>query len=517
MVGVPGRSKACNTCLQRKIKCDQGPVPCKQCRSSNRLCTGYQRRRGYVFSENVVLPSSTALEESSVTYQGRWRRAEPRQTGKAAPVTRTVSLPQYIPSPSLSCMQVPTHVVLREQFHYIFMNRHMPAELWDSRPHYSVSNWLLLLQGRTIQSPALEMSATAFFAARVGHMHGDREMVYRSRSIYIDGLAQLQQALRNPLSRLSDETLAACMALSFYEISEGPPGSGNAYGTHSKGAVNLLKMRGPEACGESALGHALFLALRIQTILQSLDNRRPSFVSEPEWMDKPWSTTPKSHVDRLWDRLTDIVRVNVKFDEALQDFHQNSNLLQAGLEAVRLECLKIHADLQALYEGFEQTISGPLYWPELSTLEAHDTLNDDEQPKLFPVSFHFSGFLVAQFLVTYWSGMMLLHRQLAATYSQMAAFDAFVFLPQSQEAASTIYTMVTNTCQSVEYLSQPQMGGAGLLAIIAPLRGCKPALKSVAVLRNEDLSREIAWVRESIARTQRRFNFDITLSLDFST
>lgn len=214
----------------------------------------------------MALPNTTLHEESSVTHRGRWRKAEPRQTGKAAPVAWATGLPQHIPSPSLSCMQAPSHVVLREQFHYIFMNRHMPAEQWDSRPHYSVSNWLLLLQGRTIQSPALEMSTTAFFAARVGHMHGDRELVSRSRSLYIDGLAQLRQALRDPSSRLSDETLAACMALSFYEISEGPPGSRNTYGTHSKGAVSLLKMRGPEACGESALGHALFLALRIQTV-----------------------------------------------------------------------------------------------------------------------------------------------------------------------------------------------------------------------------------------------------------
>ncbi|KAJ5673599.1 C6 zinc finger domain protein [Penicillium longicatenatum] len=472
MVGVPGRSKACNTCLQRKIKCDQGPVPCKQCRSSNRLCTGYQRRRGYVFSEKVVLPNTAAShEESSITHQGRWRRAEPRQTGKAAPVTWTISLPQHIPSPTLSYMQAPSNVVLREQFHYIFMNRHMPAESWDSRPRYSVSNWLLLLQGRTIQSPALEMSATAFFAARVGHIYGDRELVNRSRSLYIGSLAQVQQALRNPSSRLSDETLAACMALSFYEISEGPPGSGNAYGTHSKGAVSLLKMRGPEACGESPLGHALFLALRIQTVLKCLDSRRPSFLSEPEWMEKPWRMIPKSHADRLWDLLSDIVGVNSKFDNALQAFDQNNTLLQAALDTVRLECLGIHAALQTLYDEFEQTISGPLYWPELSTLELKGTPNNDEQPTLFPVSFHFSNFLVAQFLVTYWSAMMLLHRQLATTYHQMAAVDG----------------------SSVEYLSQPQMGGAGLLAVIAPLRGCKPALNSVAVLQNEEVSREIAW------------------------
>ncbi|KAJ5948301.1 hypothetical protein N7466_001316 [Penicillium verhagenii] len=390
----------------------------------------------------------------------------------------------------------------------------MPEEIWDARPRYSVSNWLLLLQGRTIESPALEISTTALFAARVGRIYGDRDLVYRSRSIYTDGLHQLQQALRNPSCRLSDETLAACIALSFYEISEGPPGSENAYGTHARGAINLLQMRGPEASGDSTLGHALFLALRVQIILTSLDYRQPSFLSNPEWLEKPWRTIPKSPADRLWDLLADIVGVNSKVDKAIEEFKQNETLLQVALEKVHLECLDIRAALRDLYEEFEQTISGPLFWPELSTLESSDILIDDQEAQIFPVSFHFSNFMVAQFLVTYWSSMILLHRELASIYHQMATPDTLIFLPRAQDAASTVYTMVKNICQSVEYMTQPRMGGSGLLAIIAPLRGCKPALISVAVLRNEGLSREIAWVNELVARTQRRFSFDITLSLD---
>ncbi|KAJ5764868.1 hypothetical protein N7520_004427 [Penicillium odoratum] len=169
------------------------------------------------------------------------------------------------------------------------------------------------------------MSATAFFAARVGHMYGDWELVQGSRSLYIDGFAQLQQALKNPSSRLSDETLAACMALSFYELSEGPPGPGNAVGTHPKGAIILLKMRGIEACGVSSLGHAFLLALRIQMILKSLIYRHPSFLSEPDWMEKPWGTITKSPADRLWDILADIVGVNSKFDKSLQEYNRTGS------------------------------------------------------------------------------------------------------------------------------------------------------------------------------------------------
>lgn len=146
------------------------------------------------------------------------------------------------------------------------MNVHVPAEVWDSGTQYAVTTWTLQLQGQPIQSVVLESSLMAFFAARVGHMHRDWNLVSRSRSQYIDGLAHLRRSLCNPLDRLSDETHAACMALSFYELSEGPRGSHNAFDTHFKGATMLLQMRGPEACAYSPLGHTLFLALRVQIV-----------------------------------------------------------------------------------------------------------------------------------------------------------------------------------------------------------------------------------------------------------
>lgn len=56
----------------------------------------------------------------------------------------------------------------------------------------------------------------------------------------------------------------------------------------------------------------------------------------------------------------------------------------------------------------------------------------------------------------------------------------------------------------------------GLLAVIIPLHGCKPALHDVAVLQGVDLHREITCVLEMIDLVQRRFSFDINLSMNRS-
>jgi hypothetical protein len=126
-------------------------------------------------------------------------------------------------------------------------------------------NWLLQLQDVVIHSPALDSTIAAFFAAQVGRMNNDVNLVHQSRSMYVDGLKHFQQALRNPQARLSDETLAACMALSMYELTECSPGTQSAYMTHQRGALMLLQLRGPDAYA-SPLGQSLFLSLRTQTV-----------------------------------------------------------------------------------------------------------------------------------------------------------------------------------------------------------------------------------------------------------
>jgi hypothetical protein len=149
---------------------------------------------------------------------------------------------------------------------YLYLNYTLPSELLESRPKdVVIRNWLLQLQEVVVQSPALEASITAFFTAQVGRKNNSLDLVRRSRSMYVNGLQQFQKALKNPKTRLSDETLAACMALSLYELTECPSGTQNAYMTHQKGAMVLLQLRGPDACA-SPLGQSLFLSLRIQTV-----------------------------------------------------------------------------------------------------------------------------------------------------------------------------------------------------------------------------------------------------------
>lgn len=127
------------------------------------------------------------------------------------------------------------------------------------------ANWILQLQDVEMRSPALQTSTAAFFAARVAQSNNDKNFAHQCRSMYVESLKQLQIAMACPRARLSDETLAACMALSLYELTGGEGATGSAYMAHMRGAMALLELRGPDASA-SPLGHSLFLDLRAHEV-----------------------------------------------------------------------------------------------------------------------------------------------------------------------------------------------------------------------------------------------------------
>lgn len=143
----------------------------------------------------------------------------------------------------------------------------MPSELLRDRQLNTAGPmiWLLRLQDIVIESSALESSVAALFTARVGRKKNDSNLVQRSRDMYGNSLSLIQQAINSPTTRFSDETLAACMALLYYELTEQPESGRAAMLTHGKGAMALLLQRGTDACA-SPLGHSLFITLRAQSV-----------------------------------------------------------------------------------------------------------------------------------------------------------------------------------------------------------------------------------------------------------
>lgn len=253
-------------------------------------------------------------------------------------------------------------------------------------------------------------------------------------------------------------------------------------------------------------------------------NHGEGFLSRPEWIETPWKLLSKTPLDELIDVLFGYHAVLQQFET--QCHKLQSTMLQPALSETITKCLAINTALRALYSSFEKSTGGPLYWPELSTIESR--LDDASSGKVFPISFHFPAFLVAQLVTTYWAGVMAVQHLLMSTYDKLAQVES---LP---EAASNSFSngmpplpistgdgyalrsslqhriewtnMVKNICQSAEYFLQDQMGVSGPLAIISHLLGCRRNLKEVS---EEGWSREVGWMTEVIERMQKMVGFPV--------
>lgn len=137
---------------------------------------------------NVANLAEPLRDETTVTYQGRWRKAKSQQaflaTYQAADPERAWT--DCSSSSSLG-RQVSDFPTFRQQLHYIYLDYSLPTEMLNTnRPQSIVTrNWLLQLQDLVIQSPALEASVAAFFAAQVGRKNKDSDLICQSRSMYV--------------------------------------------------------------------------------------------------------------------------------------------------------------------------------------------------------------------------------------------------------------------------------------------------------------------------------------------
>jgi len=251
-------------------------------------------------------------------------------------------------------------------------------------------------------------------------------------------------------------------------------------------------------------------------MIKTLYDRRDIFLSRPEWRSTPWKSIEKAPYDAIVDVIYDVFAVLQKFDETCSK--EDPLKRRDGLYEIITTCLDLENQLKRVYDKFDNSVPGPLYWPQLSKLESN--LDDDISGKVFPISFYFSTFFVAQVVLGYWSAMTTVHHQLMCTYQKLAEielpsthggsndaaraidvrFSIHLAADRADEHARLSEDMARNLCQSVEYSLQDRMGGLGPLAVLTHLSGCLDYLLN----RQERFQREAKWMRETMGRIKHK-------------
>ncbi|KAI8274513.1 hypothetical protein K4K60_009656 [Colletotrichum sp. SAR11_57] len=190
MVGVPGRSKGCNTCRKRKKGCDlQRPV-CGQCLKAGIECAGYERKRIFVnVTSNNPKPKNTAL---------------------------ALVAPPTIQAPLFS------HSAYEEKILDLFWETYMPDApvFTPGTPivRYSHSDWAATVQDLYRTDAALRQSLLAISLGTIGRRDKQVWMIDEGLKFYCQALGELNTALRHPTRWRSDALMVASRILGLYEL-----------------------------------------------------------------------------------------------------------------------------------------------------------------------------------------------------------------------------------------------------------------------------------------------------------
>ncbi|KAJ9137097.1 transcriptional regulatory protein moc3 [Pleurostoma richardsiae] len=328
MVGVPGRSKGCNTCRRRRVKCDEGKPTCVRCLRAGFECLGYDRNTiwrhtstapfkaagtgGLTFSASSSSSSSSPSTPAPRLNPPPLVRTAPEAAGprhyfpelQPAYRPRFASPPRGSPPPELDLSAFRDDVCLAHMFANPVWRLYGGAWLPDAA------------RGR-LGGLALE-AARAVARAGFGRMSGRREVEVAGQAAYgrclgilagelaeRKGCAHVERAgvgerrMGKGMRKGKEDLVVPVLVMMMHASILADQG---ATASHMHGLARLLHACGPEAFQRQPLLDA-FESARATLIIESLIARRRLFLEGAQWRSIPWAldANGKSHQSELLD------------------------------------------------------------------------------------------------------------------------------------------------------------------------------------------------------------------------
>ncbi|CAG8885678.1 unnamed protein product [Penicillium egyptiacum] len=282
MVGVP-RSKGCLACLQRRVKCDETQPRCQSCERRGNPCPGYTRTRKFChFSANSP--------------HERTRSTSPATQSSSMALVTTKEARQYptIPRTSMDEALMPGLVSkaldrqCRKGF-CDFVDAVFPTIYYSYSTRVELP-WFEIAQYDRGAGIAMEWAFRSLGTLQIGRVSGNQRQILTSQEMYGRGLRYLVQAIKNPATVGTDDTLGAAILLGIYELMNET--GENSWLLHSRGISHLLRLRGARS-HTSGYGRTLLLSFRGLLVYEAFTRGEACFLESEEWR----STLPETLED----------------------------------------------------------------------------------------------------------------------------------------------------------------------------------------------------------------------------
>ncbi|KIL84598.1 hypothetical protein FAVG1_12124 [Fusarium avenaceum] len=456
MVGVPGKSKGCSNCRERRLKCDLEKPYCARCTRNNRVCGGYERPRIFVhqFQQSTSPAKTTSSPNALSKTPHRWT--------------------YYVPT---LCHSSPFHtspdLTIHEQRQFIscFINDFCPVldkslKECDRLHHY----WVYVLPDIFGTDDLLDKSILTLSAAFLGRNSHDVHLRKRSMVMYGNAIHHLGRAMSAADFYPSDIVLATIQCLGMSEIYSPPSQQAVDHGwaSHMKGGAELLKIRGASIL-DTKLGRDLFIRFRVVSLWaqfvfeapillrhQPNVHTKPFAFTDPSLRDISLLASRDSHYSMLFHLFLDIPGL-------LHDVNRlstlgNSTMDREGMvQNIFLRAVTIAETLRTWLDGFMAQYPAPYTWSNTPSEIAYPI-------DAFPLRFDFQNLLTAQSWIHYWAAMILLMRCIMVSYSPILAGDVTI-----SDASTVALHIADNICHSAAYSNDDDKGMSGPIMLLFPL------------------------------------------------
>ncbi|EED24598.1 conserved hypothetical protein [Talaromyces stipitatus ATCC 10500] len=405
LVGRP-----CLTCQRRKIKCDRAKPDCHRCQKAGLQCGGYA-------SDSFVLVVPTRISGEGAN-KVRLRRTKGKENVKSTIVQEddngtvdgrsggTVQVPGTSPQSYIN-----TAPENRMQVLSYFLERYLPASMTSHRNFITPSSWVRSLPNLLGRWEVLDTALSALCLAYIGDLHQGYVHLHESQRFYNEALLRLRSMSLDSLKSANEGVLTMTMTMAMYELFHSTYGRLQGWMFHVKGACRILQLRGPPT-KDTPLDMSLFNRVRNTALWDAYGSRKMLFLARPEWQNL--SDTPH---DILLDALVCIPGL-IEASDNMLSLTQSGRVDLPGIDDL-LRCWHaIYLRLTEWYVEFEKQEPVGLYDCGPLDRKGHPYLDADKSHlySMFPQVISFRDTYVAQNLLMYWFGQLVVHTTMLQLY-----------------------------------------------------------------------------------------------------
>ncbi|KFY24104.1 hypothetical protein V493_05428 [Pseudogymnoascus sp. VKM F-4281 (FW-2241)] len=268
-----------------QLLCDETKPTCTQCRKSRRECPGYKDDFDLVFRNETQATEKRAKKPSSKSRKAAAQAAAPiNQQWSSSAAAPGASRPGTALIRSSMAEQVPATLSIPiEQVasHYFFTNFVATS---GNGASVGLTDYIIPLANASPSNKHLSLAFSAASLAAFGNRPSGKALLTKAQEQYSKAIRHVNDALRDPVAQITDETLASVMLLGMYETILSRPVAMAAWGSHIDGAVMLVKLRGKKQL-RTRVGIALFVAVRNLMSINCLSTGK-----RPDWGIDPWKS-----------------------------------------------------------------------------------------------------------------------------------------------------------------------------------------------------------------------------------